>query len=484
MVTITAPKSKYVDNNDASTYTLKWTNAYSGQYGFAVLYKLKSSASWLTTGIINSTATSYDLRNINNLLGIDIDEIQYRLVVYYKTSDGTETRDFSDAAYIYSLIFNSGISGHLKVNNGSTTIDHPTFTTIKNNNIEKLNIQTDSGKQMIPLVDSSSPLAGKTKIKTNSGVKNLATNNANFTYDTTKLTTYGTATANYTSYSSEQSTGYKQVSAAYNSYSTGYNTLYKNYGYTEYVGSYYKYTTYQITTRYDSYNYNYYEKAYYTYYSNLRSYTYTPSVALPAPLTYAGRYGMYADPTYYSYSVRYVVGSTEYGPIWGGYGGGGISYYTMRPYYYYYPTSYYYYYAPQYTGATGTYEARYSRYKYVSGYSIGQYGPYALYRYGYYVSGYGYYYYQTMVVTTGYSFNTDYVTYYYAQPSTKYYSYEVSIESSHTGYYYYGQAATGRYTYYNSYKYISGYVNARYSSYTYYITNSYSVAYNYRYTVS
>ena len=40
MVTITSPKSVYVDNTKANTYTLMWKNTYSGQYSFEVLYDI------------------------------------------------------------------------------------------------------------------------------------------------------------------------------------------------------------------------------------------------------------------------------------------------------------------------------------------------------------------------------------------------------------------------------------------------------------
>lgn len=511
MVTITAPKSKYVDNNDVNTYTLKWTNAYSGQYGFAVLYKLKSSASWLTTGIINSTATSYDLRNINNLLGIDIDEIQYRLVVYYKTSDGTETRDFSDAAYIYSLIFNSGISGHLKVNNGSTTIDHPTFTTIKNNNIEKLNIQTASGKQMIPLVDSSSPLAGKTKIKTSSGVKNLATNNANFTYDTTKLTTYGTAVS-YTvntvyakgSYNSERTSRYdalrydgRYYNSAYTSYNTsyygnrGYTTYYNNYGYTTTnTGAYassnatgYGYynkvtgTTYENVLEYASYSYisRYYT---YTYLAHNEGVTYNWSKvyyygtwysdAFRNGYAYWYAYQYNSSYTVYtSYYFNYYNYTTAYIPIYAIGKGPAYYYYTYSNRTYtelLYSNIFLYAYGGGGYGSDGrAYSWSSAEYYTKKYYRNGYYKQYARARnYGYY----GYYYYASRIASGYTAASYKYVSGRYYSPAYYYY-YLVYDTGSNLRYY---RAQTNSYTStqysYNYTRYYYYYYN-RYTSYKY-----------------
>ena len=41
-VTITSPKSVYVDDKDSSTYTLQWTTDVSGQTAYEILYKKKT----------------------------------------------------------------------------------------------------------------------------------------------------------------------------------------------------------------------------------------------------------------------------------------------------------------------------------------------------------------------------------------------------------------------------------------------------------
>lgn len=461
MVTITSPKSVYVDNTKADTYTLIWKNTYSGQYSFEVLYKLKTSSSWLTTGKIISENTSYDLRNIHDLLGIDIDEIQYRLVVYYKTTEGIEIKDFSDAALIYSLIFNTGFTESLKVYDGTSTIKHPIFSTVENTALETLKIKTDEGIKKLPLVESNSPISSAVKIKTNKGIKHLASNNPKFSYDTSVLTTYGTVTAYYTTpnyrqdvyYTARYSSYNNLDSPAYNNYAASYYTKYTtvpaSYYTTRYDGVYYTtryngryYTTYGNNHYYTTYANNY---RYYNYISSYYSYSYIPYYAYSYPSSYRAvlTYGVVG-----SYSYTYVKYATSRGPVYGG--GGGPIYGT---YYIYVPASYAYSYGPSYytIAYPSTYDSR--RYYYNTGtYTMTQYGPHPNYTMGYY----------NYIIRYAYSSHTVYNSTYGAR-----YSYG-TIQYNTYGTVKYNTYGTVNYNYNTAYRYN---YNTVYNYNTYYSTN-------------
>lgn len=470
MVTITAPLSKYVDNNDSSTYTLQWTNSYTGQYAFEVMYKLKRSSSWLTTGKITSTATSYDLRNLHTLTGVDIDEVQYRLVVYYMTTEGIETKDFSDAAYMYSLVFNSGKSGHLNIWDGEKAIQMPLMGSISNAGIKKLNIMTASGVKQVPIVESDSPLAGKVMIQTADGPKHLAVKEPVFVYDTTKLQTYGTVTASYrvASYSSTSYNVlynhpvYSLTSAAYRTYAARYDTgyyynLYNHPVYSVANYAYRAYTQYYVASYYYDGPYPHAEGTAvstpgYTYsYTAYRTYRITTSYKRYSYTTTTG-------PTKY---FKYVIAPLSYRTVYA------YSYSTRRTYRAYYTT----YYGPVTDGAAYYYTTS-TRYGYTVYYGIGQYNHPAYVtiaaryytRYGYHYEGPKYISYAAYTVTNVPArYSLSYSRYYY-----------------HTGYTYQSGYTTtdvpARYTlsysrYYMpvTYNYISGY---SYSGYRY----SYPVA--------
>ncbi len=462
MVTITQPLSAYVDNNDSSTYTLKWSNSqYTGQYAIEILYKTKASETWLTTGKIETGTDEYDLRNLHTLTGVDLDEIQYRLIVYYKTSDGIETRDFSDAAYIYSLIFNPGSNESLKIYDGKSTSEYPLFSDINNPSISKLAIKTKNGVKTLPLVNADSPIAGNAKIVVDGdkAIKSFATNDPNFTYDTSRLTTYGTAEA----YS---------VEPVYTQNYDGkyYNTLYEN-GYTSYYGNK-AYTTYNNNYGYTRYDNNVGYRLYYapdTYYYKTGNCTYYKtgnysylSYKYQSTYYYYGVHSYGSTGYYYSYAARRPVGygSTNY------YYGNGSSKYDVNVYAYGNGTITYKY---NYTYA----ESYYSGVVYaVKSYYMTHYGPQPI-MYSYRAYAYKY------LPATGYTPTPFYVdtygsgTYYLSKYNQYYYSTYGYYKYNTYGTYYYRTDSAYTKTYYTvtpySYYYLSGYEDR---------------SYNYRYQVS
>lgn len=461
MVTITQPLSAYVDNDNPSTHTLRWTNQYTGQYAFEVLYKQKSTSSWLTTGKIESDQSDYDLRNLHNLTGIDLDEIQYRLVVYYQTTEGIETRDFSDAAYIYSLIFNSGSTESVKVYDGTTTSEYPLFSEIKNDAIDHIRVSTDDGVKKLPVVDKSSPLAGTAKIVMPGGtVKHLAGNAPNFTYDTSTLPTYGTVkTQGDVEVYAKESVSIEAYSDyyAYRYDGRHYNTLYE-YRYSSYYGnkSYTRYdNNYGVYYTSSQYYYYYNLTGYYNYTYNYLNYTYKYIHA------YTG-YGRY-NPSY-TYTYRYISGYSRYN----------YSYYT---YYTEYHRSYNYstrrvVYTISHPGRVTNLTGYKINYAYGTGYAIAVNDAYYTYTsnvwdwinsYAYGTGSRSYTYYTRSTSVT-------YNTYYYRYVTYRLYYYRTDTKYTVT---YYRMTPYNYYTVYhhlyyrlNYYYYKSGYSHQEYQ-YTY-----------------
>lgn len=469
MVTILTPKSVYVNNTDSSTYTLTWTNdSYTGQYAFEILYKIKSDSTWLTTGKISSTVASYDLRNLHDLLGIDLDEIQYRLVVYYKTTDEIETKDFSDAAYIYSLIFNSGSDEVLKIYDGNSTSEYPLFSEIKNSNIQHVDIQTTNGKKQLPLVDSNSPIAGNAKIAIangSDGVKHFANSSPKFTYDTSKLTTYGTAQS-YLNEPTYEMSSYEY--SVYNSYYTQkydgryYNTAYNSY-YTSYYGNKY-YTSYRNNVDTSSYygNTAYYttKSGYYTYYT-YSSYLYQSGYY---HYRYYGAVG-------YGVTGQYYLGEAGIGRY--GYTAYyyGIGYGNRPSYLYAYAITrtYYYSYASE--------KLRLESY-YRYGYYMSNYGP-SSYRYKAYYNSYYYYSYLNSDPKAFYATTYTSTKYYYATYKYYYYTTYTLCYYRTDSQYYYVYYTTTSYNYVSPYYYLT-----YYTGYYYYQTGYNNQSYSYTYTVT
>lgn len=457
MVTITQPLSAYVDNNDSSTYTLKWSNSqYTGQYAIEILYKTKTSETWLTTGKIETQADEYDLRNLHTLTGVDLDEIQYRLIVYYKTSDGIETRDFSDAAYIYSLIFNPGSSESLRIYDGRSTSEYPLFSDINNPSISKMTIKTKNGIKALPLVNADSPIAGNAKIVVgengDKAIKSFATNEPNFTYDTSRLTTYGTAEA----YSVEPVYAQNYDGKYYNTlYENGYTSYYGNKAYTTYSNNY-GYTRYDNNVGYRLYHAPdtyYYKTGHYIYYKTGNyshvAYKYSSSYY------YLGVHSYKTTGYYYSYEARKPVGypKTDY------YYGNGSENYLITVY----------------TYGPGVVTYKYDRY-----YTVSYRGP-KTYAYTYYFTAYGprsdkYAYWSYLYKyesTTAYAPTLFYAdtygsgTYYLNKYSQYYYStYGYYKYNTYSTYYYRTDSAYNK-TYYTvtpySYYYLSGYEDRSYN---------------------
>lgn len=242
MVTINSPQSMYIDNSDSSTYTLDWTGSISGQNAYEIYYKLKSSSTWLTTGRIASTATTQDLRNLHDLTGVDFEEISYKVKLYYSISNAKGVLTGSDFSEVYTLIFNSGKTGTLKVKTTNKVNEYPLFDTINNDNVSVVNV----GTRKAPLVDADSALGSNLKIQLSSGTKTVAASTGSFTdevYPTgTEIGDWNQQVYKYEPY---QSGGYK-----YTTYLSSYTALPR-------TQNYYRYYTY--TSNYCAYNaYNYY----------------------------------------------------------------------------------------------------------------------------------------------------------------------------------------------------------------------------------
>ena len=261
MVNIISPKSSYVDNDNPDTYTLIWEGSLSGgQTSYEVLYREKGAEEWLTTGRVNSSETSYDLRSIYDLVGIDFVEIEYKVTLTFDYTDGDVSTVGTESSNVFSLIFNEGISGNLNVWVGFEKHSYPMFDTIKNTNLDTMSINTDDGEKKIPLVEADNVLAKDMKIQVASDkARCLAGYSPNFAYYTPKDTdVFGefdvsaTGTYKYTdSYSYISQYGYKYSYLNYTERKT-YNAFGGSYSYDkitvtyfrEYVGAVYGYYYY------------------------------------------------------------------------------------------------------------------------------------------------------------------------------------------------------------------------------------------------
>ena len=455
MVNILSPKSVYVINDDPSTYTLTWAGSITGQIAYEILYQLKGSSAWLTAGRVNSTSTSYDLRNIYNLLGIDFSEISYKVVLTYEKTENNETTTGTESSNVYSLIFNQGIVGSLNVQNQNTSESYPIFNRINNEDIDAIKIKTSKGIKLVPLVDSSSPLSSDFKIRiSNNNTRCVATNSPSFTYYTPSSSdTFGNFTVNgYYTYNYQRSYNYISTPSYSYLYITGtssdrYRTYTYGYKYYNYLRSsvrnYLSYR-YSFISSY-SYRYSYHSSTSYAYRSDSEIYSDYYSYISTNAYTYSYISGTGYQVGGYANGPGSVPGESHY--AWNGYG-----WYTG--YHYsgnscFTPTVYYYYYAvPIYS------------YKSVS----------ATYSYRIY-SGYYYYYYK-------YSWNN----YSYRYTSTLY-AYSTKYYYTYTNTYAYDRTYQYAYYHYNNYYYWNNYAyryTADVYSYRYYTTSA-PVTYRYYY---
>lgn len=429
MVTILSPKSVYVDNNDSSTYALKWSGSMSGQTAYEVLYKIKSSDTWLTAGKVTSTATSYDLRKIYDLLGIDFAEISYKVLLYYTTSSGTnETTTGTEYSNTYSLIFNQGSVGSLNVWNGSEKESYPVFDKVSNDDVALLNVKTKDAVIKAPLVDDESPLKSDLKIRVAKDTTlSVANKDASFHY--------------YTPTSSDKFGDFYVYGRTYDNTGTDSTTASKNDRYYYY----YRAVRYYYITQY-SYRYDYvssYSGAYYRLYlSGEGTYSYTYDVRNYRSSTY--RYVQNGRMLNDQYTYTYVrVYSYGYGDKYGSHSFQYVETFVGALSNYIEGTSVYYYKYASYS------VYGYTRYSYLQRVTV---------RYAYDT-----YYYYTYTRTTAYDGRYTY----------NYYNYQ--------GYYYYPN-----YSYrYTSDVYSSSTRNERFSSayiYSYWYNYSYRYTSNYSYS--
>ena len=466
MVTITSPKSVYVDNNDSSTYTLKWT-AVTGQTAFEVLYKLRTSDTWQTAGKILSTDTSYDLRQIYSLLGIDFQEISYKLCVYTTVTSENVTSTGYEYSEVYQLIFNQGPSGELNIYSGGATTSYPVFSKVSNPNLEYLNINSN-GIKKIPLVPESSPLASKMAVKTPKGIRFIAGKTTNIRdYYTSQGTPVGYFSAyvnqyynTYTYYSYITSYRYYTAPNTYSSYSYPsayrYYTAPNTYGYYSYVTSYRYYTA---PNTYSSYSY----PSAYRYYTAPNTYGY---------YYYAtGAYTSYKATiySYYKYSYSFVnrtYVSWSYGYSYGAYGYGGHVSGTNYGYSVWVPGTYV-------VEGYKTEETTYGYYTYrTEGFSYSVSTPGGTF-YGYAYRSIPEFHSTTPSYTTVYKYDKTY--YYYSYYNVKVYAGAYYIKT----YKYLTTPSAYAYKYYvTSYKYLSEPNTYAYNSK---VTGSVNTSYNYYY---
>lgn len=221
------PQNKIVDV-DGSTINIEWT-ATQPQSSFEVQYKLHSSSTWSTCGVINEPNTrKYSVMNIYNLVGADFYEVYYRLIINYSGTNGIGAIEGKEVSPTYSLIFRHGINNTLKLYDGVGTIEYPISSSISINNTNKSEVNdlkvskntTTAGIVHTPVVSDGHPMASNLNISINpsTGTKMHPINNyANFTTPAEYGSSYFKQTWNYNSknYSAYNST------TAYASY-TGY----------------------------------------------------------------------------------------------------------------------------------------------------------------------------------------------------------------------------------------------------------------------
>lgn len=464
-VTILQPKSVYADLEDDTTYILKWTNDINGQYAYEIMYKLKKATDWSTLGINNSTNTSFDLREIYNVTGLDIHEIYYRVMVYFKNGE-LEGKECSST---FSIIFKNKITSYLGTYDGNSISHYPAFDKINSMDIEVMGVGINDNIKNLPLVDEDSPLNSNLKVKTPKKIKSVASNYAKFKpsniYGRGEFNKYVKQEYQYVDYVYRNDMYYysnlynytRQISGTYNyQYSSSYSSANYSVGSSPYTTSIsYNYAGYSSRTYYYYYTSSYartayaYDKTYFYYYRE--SYSYLRSYVRS---TYYGSYlvGYFYKRFYGSGFLPFYYISNRYLRTY---------YYSYRTYYYTnYKWTYFYYYRPSYSYT----------YKYTSGYRYYRYS-YTGYAYRYY-RAYGYYYY-----ISSYSYAYKYTTAY------KYYNYISSYSYFYKYAYGYKPYTYGINDY--AYKYLTAYRNNSYEIpvyrdnsyfYRYYTTNKQEVS--------
>lgn len=345
MVTIIRPQSSYGAYNDSSAFILEWSCDISGQSGYEIYYKLSDSSSWLSTGKITSTDTTYNLGNIYSLLGVDFTEITYKVKIYYNTTNNEGALTGTEESDIYTIVFRQPASGYLKVYDGEETQSYPLFNSISNNSLNKLNIKKTGGTFVAPLLDTTSPVASELKIKVGEDNKAIANSYATglaYTANDTPGEFDQASTMNTYSYTYKGSYYLSSYYYYYYSQRYDYNDWNSISGYTYYNKSYYYYEK--------LYSYYYYGQGYtYTYknytgykYNGSKKYSYIGSLGIGTYYTYPAG----PSSTYYTYKTSGTTQTKKSTTV-------GYYYYTAYSYkyvqssnpnysYYYYSSQYYY----------------------------------------------------------------------------------------------------------------------------------------------
>ena len=239
MVTITKPKSTYIKIGSSDDSILTWQSNISGQNAYEILYRLRGASSWNTTGKTVGTGTSYDLKNICNLLpGFEyFKEIEYKVRLYHSTSNTSGALIGTDESDIYKLVFTGTPDSYLKVNGGGS---YPLFSNVTNSG-QKLKVRRTSSQTLqTPLIDTTNPLATNVRIKVETGIKTIPGTTPRFNpVSIANARGYWKqdAVGNYTYY-----TSYSYVNGYYYSnYQYSYNYSYRSGTYSyDYISSYYK----------------------------------------------------------------------------------------------------------------------------------------------------------------------------------------------------------------------------------------------------
>lgn len=392
------------------------------------MYKLEKSADWSTLGINNSTDTSFDLREIYNITKIDIHELHYRVLVYFKNEE-LEGKEYSST---FSIIFKNKITAYLGTYDKTSISHYPAFDKINSNNIETLSVNINNNIKHLPLVDENSPLSSHLKVKTEKSIKSVASQYAKFThpniYGCGEFNKYLHQTYQYTDYAYRNDIYYYRYTYNYTGYKNNtYNYLYSspysdaNYSVGNSPYSYsssYNYSGYSSKTYYYYYTSSYartmysYNKTYLYYYRQRNSYkngryyyryyyyyTFSTYYCRPPKInyTYISYTPAFAKSTNIATSSNNTISpkieiiSYTYG-YFTGYVNNKVKYPAPSYSYYYYNSgAAYRYYRYSYSGYAYRYYRAYGYYYYVSSYFYA-YKYLTAYRYYNYISSYSYFY--------------------------------------------------------------------------------------------
>lgn len=472
-IQIQTPQSGYVDRT--KTITVTWTNTdsiYNGhQSSYEIQYRLPSSTSWSTLGVVTSSKQEATLNGIFDTIETDAEEYYYRIVVQYNNFDAKATTlggmasgtDYSD---VYSIAFHGSTIGTIQIiGKNSVVYSYPVYDSVKNK--PALNVKiSDKQNGALPLVSSTSPFSGESNVNISTGDKrSLATTNPKSQFNYRR------------GYASGYFTVYKY------SYTPNYNyAYYSNYSYDRHYSYISSYTNYSYLHSYGSY----------AYVNGSYNYSYL-SGSTRVDYTYTSSYWRDSSggTAYYQYGYCAYGSATSHGCSWWAIFADGTyatSYNYRSSYTTYYrgtynklertaPYPYYRIAQYRYTGILG--RERYDRYySYVDGYGFAYY----------YVPNQTYYTSRTTYYTATGSYNT---RYYYRTSSSRTY---VGYGTISTGYYYTNAYASGtkdtytyKYTTYYKYHYSENYSYKYYAYVSSYTSYSYIGSYtdrSYRYTYS